>query len=206
MAEPSKTRRRKEARPGEITAAAISLFHSKGFAATKLDDVAAAAGVTKGTVYLYFASKEELFKAVVREHVLPNLSRTEDAVAASSGSAAAQLRIALLQFVDGLNRCNGSISKLMIAESGNFPELGEFYVTEVVYRGHELIRNILRRGIELGEFRSMDLTHIPAVILSPIVLANIWKHSALPLAETTHDLAKYAQIQLDLILNGLMAK
>src|ERR671927_705925 len=89
-------RRRKDARPGEILAAALSCFAERGFAATRLDEVAARAGVTKGTVYLYFPSKEELFKAVVREALVPNIRRFEELAAAPSDSPAMVLRHIIL--------------------------------------------------------------------------------------------------------------
>ena len=86
----AKRERRKEARPGELLAAALELFVEKGYAATRSEEVARRAGVSKGTLFLYFASKEELFKATVREHVLPSVAAAEG-LARTEGVSASQL-------------------------------------------------------------------------------------------------------------------
>src|ERR671923_495899 len=145
--------RRKDARPAELLAAALTCFKERGFAATRLDDVAAKAGVTKGTIYLYYPSKEELFKAVVRGELVPNIERLE-AVLDEPGPAAALLERLIMAWVQHIVPSPISIiPKLVIAEAGNFPELARFYLETAVHRGLELIAAILRRGIASGEFR-----------------------------------------------------
>lgn len=194
--------RRKDARPGEIVAAALALFHSKGFAASKIEDVAHAAGVTKGTVYLYFASKEELFKAAIRETVLPNLERIEEAAKAEA-TAQAALRTALRTWSGGMNNCRGSISKLMIAEAGNFPELAEFYREEVSGRVRRLLSDIIENGIAQGEFRACDSSTVVRMLVAPILLSNIWRHTFPNQNEPRQDLTLLADSLLDVVLNGI---
>lgn len=205
MSEAPRNLRRKEARPSEIIEAALQLFHQKGFSATKIDEVAAAAGVTKGTVYLYFPSKEALFKAVVQDRVLPNLARMKEAVTQFTGSRTQCLAYVLRGMAQALNDCNGSISKLMIAEAGNFPDLAVFYNDEVVQPMNHVIRQILTEGIERKEFREMDLEHMPRIIIAPIFLANIYRHTYGHLDAQPLDLMNYAEIQIDVLLRGLMA-
>ena len=146
--------RRKEARPEEITAAALELFVERGFAATRLEDVAARAGVSKGTVYLYFANKEDLFKAVVREGLVSPIAEMKDFAAQYPGSSFALLRMLILGWWEKVGATGMSgIPKLLLGESGNFPELVRFYLAEVVEPGHEVMMAIVKRGIARGEFR-----------------------------------------------------
>lgn len=171
-------RRRKEARPGELTAAALTLFVEKGYAATRLDDVAALAGVSKGTLYLYFDSKEALFKAVVREGLLPVLAEGEGLVAGYAGDSAALLR----EVVGGFWRQIGSqhiggIPKLIFAEARNFPEIARFYHEEVILRGTALVRSVIERGMARGEFRPVDLAAAIHLVIAPVLMRMIWRHS-----------------------------
>jgi AcrR family transcriptional regulator len=197
-------RRRKEARPEEILSAALESFAERGFAATRIEDVAARAGISKGTLYLYFDGKEELFKAVVRQALLPNLARIE-ALAASFEGPSAFLLERLLATVTGVVESRvGAIPKLVIAEAGNFPDLARFYLDEVVHRGLGLIAAILRRGIARGEFRAIDVDHAVFCVIAPLLIAALWKSSLEP-----HDQAGPLDVQalvrahLDLLQRGL---
>src|SRR5262245_7762787 len=159
---PRRWERRKEARPGEIVAAALQLFADRGFAATRLEDVAAVAGVSKGTVYLYFESKEQLFEAVVREAIAPNVDRAEALVAAFEGPTPELIRV-LFEFIGTvLESPITGVMKLLVAESGNFPQLARLYADLVLRRIFGLLRRILERGIARGEFRPLDVdTAVP---------------------------------------------
>ena len=151
--------RRKEARPAEIVAAALDVFVERGFAATKLEEVARRAGVTKGTVYLYFESKDALFKAVVRETIVPIFARGEQMVAEHQGSTADLFGELVRKWWELIGETSLSgIPKLMMAEAGNFPVLARFYYDEVISRGHRLMASVLERGIKSGEFRKLDVT------------------------------------------------
>src|SRR5882672_5807078 len=170
--------RRKEARPEEITAAALELFVERGFAATRLEDVASRAGVSKGTLYLYFENKEELFKTVVRSGILPIIENAESLVGQFRGNASELLR----SVVKGIwSNVGGTllsgIPKLIIAESGNFPELARFYFEEVICRGLALMQGILKRGMQQGEFRTVDAEPTARAMMGPVLLMMLWQHS-----------------------------
>jgi AcrR family transcriptional regulator len=199
-------RRRKEARPEEILSAALESFAERGFAATRIEDVAARAGISKGTLYLYFDGKEELFKAVVRQALLPNLARIE-ALAASFEGPSASLLERLLATVAGVVESRvGAIPKLVIAEAGNFPDLARFYLDEVVHRGLGLIAGILRRGIARGEFRAIDVDHAVFCVIAPLLIAALWKSSLEPHDQTGPlDVQALVWAHLDLLLRGLEA-
>src|SRR6516165_8529969 len=150
-------RRRKEARPQEILAAALALFAERGFAATRLDDVARRAGVTKGTLYLYFPNKQELFEAVVRQALVPNLERGEallDEADDADEPAALMLERLMRSWAELALSPAGAIPKIIVSEAGNFPKLARFYQETVVDRGMALMRRVLCLGIERGEFRA----------------------------------------------------
>jgi AcrR family transcriptional regulator len=203
---PARWRRRKEARPEEILAAALESFAERGFAATRLEDVAARAGISKGTLYLYFRNKEELFKAVVRETLLPNLARIEALVGSFEGSSAQLLERLLLTIGGVLGSRIGAIPKLVIAEAGNFPDLARFYFDEVVQRGLGLIATILRRGIARGEFRRIDVDRAVFCVIAPMLVAALWKNSLEPYGNAAPvDADALARAHLDLLLQGLSA-
>ena len=203
---PTRWRRRKEARPEEILAAALESFAERGFAATRLEDVAVRAGISKGTLYLYFKSKEELFKAVVRETLLPNLARVEAMAGTFEGPTASLLERLLLTIAGILGSRIGTIPKLVIAEAGNFPELARFYLDEVVHRGLGLIGTILRRGIERGEFRPVDVDRTVFCVIAPMLIAALWKNSLEPYGKAPPlDAEALARAHLDLLLQGLKA-
>jgi AcrR family transcriptional regulator len=150
-------RRRKDARPSELTAAALALFVDKGFAATRLDDVAARAGVSKGTLYLYFSSKEALFKAVIEDGMVAALAAAEERLAGFQGSAADLLHELLLGWWQQIGRtAMAGVTKLIISESRNFPEVAQYYHERVITRGRALLRHALERGIAGGEFRPVE--------------------------------------------------
>jgi AcrR family transcriptional regulator len=178
---PARWRRRKEARPGEIVEAALACFAERGFAATRLDDIAARAGVTKGTLYLYFQSKDDLFKAVVREALIPNLERFE-ALAAATRTPVALLEQLIFAWQDLIvENPAGALPKLVIAEAGNFPELARFYLDEVIDRGRKLVGSLLAQAVEQGEVRAdLDIESTVTCVIAPLVLSALWKHSLEP--------------------------
>lgn len=198
-------RRRKEARPDEILAAALESFAARGFAATRLEDVAARAGISKGTLYLYFKSKEELFEAVVRATLLPNLARIEALAASYEGPSAGLLERLLLTIAGVAGSQLGAIPKLVIAEAGNFPDLARFYLDQVVRRGLRLVGTILRRGIERGEFRAIDVDHAVFCVIAPMLIAALWKNSLEPFDRAPMDTEALVRTHLDLLLRGVEA-
>ncbi|CAG0934507.1 MAG: hypothetical protein EFKGCFLK_02495 [Rhodocyclaceae bacterium] len=197
-------KRRKEARPQELTAAALDLFVEKGYAATRLEEVAARAGVSKGTLYLYFDSKEALFKAVVREGMVPLLEEGELLVANSTASASELFAAIVRRWWQMVGDSPlGGIPKLIFAEARNFPEIARFYADEVIERGKRLLTAALQRGIERGEFRPFDPKELVHIVFSPLMMRLIWKHSLDCCGVTTVPLETYLREYTELMLRGL---
>lgn len=169
--------RRKDERPGEILNAALDVFAARGFAAAKLDEVAARAGVSKGTLYLYFESKEELFRSMVRSLLLPNVAMAEQRIAEHKGSAAELMRGLVMTFGRIITESKlGAIPKLIVAEATNFPDLAKFYYEEVIKRGMRAMSGLLQRGVEAGEFRPIPIEQFLPLLMGPLLLLIVWKH------------------------------
>jgi len=196
--------RRKEARPGEIVAAALEVFVEHGFAAAKLSDVARHAGVTKGTVYLYFKSKEALFKAVVRETIVPVIAEGEALARSFTGSARELVERLVREYwrLVGETPLAG-IPKLMMAEAGTFPELTRFYYDEVVTRGHRLMAGVIERGIKNGEFRPVDVKVAAKLAMSPLMHAVVARLAFASCMPEGFDVQKYLDTHIDLYLHGI---
>ncbi len=173
-------RRRKEARPAELLEAAMAVFAEKGFAAARLEEVARRAGVSKGTAYLYFPTKEALFKAAIREVVVTRLVMGEREVEEWQGSSAELLRRMLEQWAQLIRSRQGGLLKLIVAEARNFPDLAAWYHQEVGERGHRLITAVLARGIAQGEFRRGDVEAMAHVVACPMAFRAIWSNSVGP--------------------------
>lgn len=197
--------RRKDARPQELLESALDLFVERGYAATRLDDVAKQAGVSKGTLYLYFTNKEELFKAVVRENLFPVLTEAEEIIDRHQGSSAELFREFILKWWEKIGETKLSgITKLMIAESGNFPEVTQFYHDEVISRSNAIIIRMLERGIARGEFRPIDTANAQRVICAPIIMLMMWKHSFGACQAGAISPQQYLECFSDLLLRGLL--
>ena len=175
---PARWERRKKSRPQELAAAALELFVERGFAATRLEDIAARAGVSKGTLYLYFDSKDALFKEVVRAGIVPALAEAEETAAGFEGSTAELLRRFVQRWWTLIGTSPiGGIPKLILSEARNFPELARFYHDEVIVRGKGLLRRTIARGIAQGEFRQCDPRIATEALIGPMLLTVLWKHS-----------------------------
>ncbi|MGE4446777.1 MAG: TetR/AcrR family transcriptional regulator [Azospira sp.] len=198
-------RRRKEARPQELTAAALELFTERGFAATRLEDIAARAGVSKGTLYLYFDSKEALFEAVIREGIIPAMNEGRTMLEEHQGSASELLRCLLLGWWELLGESPlGGVPKLMVSEAGNFPKVAAFYRENVIDPGRALLREALQRGMDQGEFRPVDVGMAVDVIFAPILMLAVWRYSIGPCcAEEERDPIRFLDTHFDLLIKGL---
>ncbi|VTU24438.1 Rut operon repressor [Variovorax sp. PBL-H6] len=204
--ERAKRERRKEARPGELLEAALDLFVDKGFAATRAEEVAARAGVSKGTLFLYFPSKEELFKAVVMENLAGRFKEWNAEFEVFEGSTCDMLRYCMRVWWERVGSTKASgLTKLMLSEGRNFPELAEFYRQEVVRPGHALLRRIIRRGIDSGEFAPVDVDHAIYAVIAPMIFLMLWKHSAMICVDGQSEIdpEKYLAIQAETVLHGL---
>jgi len=203
-ARPSRWRRRKDDRPAEILGAALTCFAERGFAATRLDDVAHRAGVTKGTLYLYFPNKEELFKAVVRQELLPNIARLEALVRDAAEIPAAELLAQMIRsWAEVVPTPVSAIPKIIIGEAGNFPDLARFYNAEVVQRGTGLFRRVIGAGIERGEFRAVDLDSAVLCAVAPLLMAMLWQHSFGRHEAGNFDPEMLCRTHLQVLLDGL---
>ncbi|MGD8784708.1 MAG: TetR/AcrR family transcriptional regulator [Thioalkalispiraceae bacterium] len=199
-----KWRRRKEARPAEIIDAALDLFVANGFNATKLDEVARQAGVSKGTVYLYFNSKEDLFRAAVKQIIIPEVEKAEHRAEGFIGSQRELLEVLLFNWweVVGKTRLAG-IPKLMVSEAGNFPELAKFYLENVVSRARNLLRRGIEKGIETGEFKSSDPVVTTRLLMAPLVFAAIWDNSLAVYDSEDYSRDEYVKQHIKTIFDGI---
>jgi AcrR family transcriptional regulator len=196
--------RRKDERPEEILDAALHLFSEKGFSATRMQDVARAAGISKGTLYLYFSNKEAIFYQVVQQRITPQLDQVESTVDASTGSQADLLR----QLINGwwLGVACSSLSaipKIITAEAGNFPELARYFTINVVTRSRKLFSRVIDRGMKSGEFRQYDADTVARLVIAPLVQATIWMHSLKPYDDDAGT-QQYLQLHCEFILNSLL--
>ncbi len=201
MAQP-RFQRRKEERPAEITQAALEVFAEHGYAATRVDDVAKRAGVSKGLLYLYFKTKEELFKAVIRGVVVPRVDALKTAIADTELSAEEFLQGPYLEFIQKLpNSPARIVVRLLIAEGPKHPDLTAYYFDQVISGGMDALRQLINRGVRHGEFRQSDLAEFPQLMISPVLMSIIWrtlfqKHYPL-------DTDKLLQTHIDLILRAI---
>lgn len=203
----SSRKRRPAARPGEILAAALDLFAANGFAATRMEDVAARAGLSKAAIYLYFPDKTALLAAVMDEAVAGNLHQVEAAVAAHEGPAGALLeallaRMALLM----RNSRLPDLAKLVIAESRAQPAIGRLWLEHVIARAFPLICNVIERGIAAGEFRKVDPAMTARCLVGPMLLAALWRSVFEPLGAETLDIAALAAHHAELMRAALEAR
>ena len=199
--------RRKEARPEEITAAALELFSERGYAATRLEDVAARAGVAKGTVYLYFANKEELFKAVLREGFISPLAEMRGVVQRYEGSTFELVERVVRGWWEHIGATRlSAIPKLIVSEARNFPEVARFYVDEVVRPGRDAIAEIVRRGIERGEFRPVDPRVVTNLLLAPLFMVALWRNSIAACTPERIDPLPLLEAHIEMLRHGLEVK
>jgi AcrR family transcriptional regulator len=197
MPEP-RFRRRKEDRPQEITEAALAAFAEKGYAATRVDEVAKRAGVSKGLLYLYFKTKEDLFKAVIRSFVVPRIEALTTIVDSSEMSAEDFLRGPFFDFVKTVPGSPISILiRLMIAEGPKHPDLLQFYWDNVVSRGLDAITEVLERGVQQGEFRRSVVNDLPHLFAMPVLFSVVFK---LLFEKECPDTDKLIATQLDLLI------
>lgn len=201
--------RRKDARPSEIIDAALDVFAEKGFAASKLDDIAARAGISKGTLYLYFTSKEELLKGVVREKIVNMIAEGRVFIRDFQGSTADLLREFVLEWWrrKGMTKAS-AIPKLIMAEAGNFPDIAEYYLNEVICPATEMISSILQRGERSGEFAPIARPQetVFSIMCAVLFVVN-WKHSIGPCAPQTLMVPEeFLTNHVTLLLEGLRAR
>lgn len=198
--------RRKETRPQELLDAALELFVEKGFAAARSEEVAHRAGVSKGTLYLYYPSKEELFKAVVRQKLSNLIAEGQDLVGSFDGDTSSLLRALMQTWWDRFGATPAAgIHKVVIAEVRNFPELAQFYTDEVIVPADRLFSSAVQRGIDRGEFRPLPVHEVAHALMAPMIFMALHRHSfgACPVHGVELEPATLLRTQLDLVLRGL---
>lgn len=202
-----KWRRRKESRPGEIVAAALAVFAEKGFAAARLDDIATRAGVSKGALYLYFETKQDLFAAVVRDAVSPNLAAVE-AMASTLDAPFAQVARMLLGRAAEMMIASpvGPVAKMVIAESRNFPELARVWHDEVVARMLGVLTGLIERAQAAGEVRPGEPRYHALSLIGPLLMGLLWREVLEPAGARPLDLRALAQQHVETVLNGLVVE
>src|SRR5258706_2538090 len=202
--ETARWRRRKDARPQEILEAALSVFAKKGFAAARMEQIAARAGVSKGTIYLYFDGKEAMFRALVHEVLGNQITRFTDFARASSGPVAPVLAETLSgigNFIATSNRV--VLPKIVIAEAGNFPDLARIYREEVIENGLALFAGLLKKGMATGEFRTLPIPHAVRLCIAPVLLGAIWRTTFAQLDSEPYDYAGLIEAHIATLLRGL---
>jgi AcrR family transcriptional regulator len=198
--------RRKETRPQELLDAALELFVEKGFAATRSEEVAHRAGVSKGTLYLYYPSKEELFKAVVRQKLSNLIAEGQDLVGCFEGGTSELLRALMEIWWERFGATPAAgIHKVVIAEVRNFPDLAQFYTDEVILPADRLFSSAVERGVARGEFRPLPVHEVAHALMAPMIFLALHRHSfgACPVHGVELDPIAILRTQLDLVLRGL---
>ena len=202
-----KFQRRAEDRPREICAAALEVFAEKGFAAAKLDEIAKRAGVSKGTLYLYFKDKEELFRAVVRDAVSPNIDAVKQAVAAADLPFADLVGIFFARFADVATRVPlGAVVKMVIGESGNFPELARVWHDQVVSKALTMLAALIERAQLKGEVRAGDPRLHAFTLMGPMLMGVIYREVIEPAGGEPVRLEALARQHAETVLAGLLVE
>ena len=173
---PKRRERRGDTRPQEIVDAAFEEFAVKGYAATRLEDVASRARVSKGLPYLYFKTKEALFRAVIKSVITAHFDVMRQRMETTTLSSEEFLKGPFLSFLQELVCSKRAfIARLLIAEGHKHPELTKFYYDQVVSRGIETLTRLIDRGIERGEFRPTRLREFPQLPVAPALTAILWR-------------------------------
>ena len=202
-----KFRRRKADRPAEIVQAALAVFAEKGFAAAKLDEIAARAGVSKGAVYLYFETKEDIFRAVVQQAVAPNMQAIRAMIAAHPGPFADLIR-AVPERVAALVEVLpvGGVLKMVIGEARNFPQIARLWHDELVAHALGALCDAVAAAQARGEVRAGDPRTYALQLISPLLLSVIWQETFVPVGAAPFDLRAVARQHVQTMLAGMLTE
>ena len=200
-----KWRRRKDDRPGEIIAAALAVFAEKGFASARLDDIARRAGLSKGALYLYFETKEDLFTAVVTEAVAPLIEGVTAMIEAYRGPFADLARLALPRMAAlTADHQIGPVIRMVVGESRNFPDIARIWHERLVGPALGLMSGAIARAQAAGEIRSGDPRYFAMSLIAPMLLGLIWQEVFEPIGAVPVDLQALATQHVEAILGGLL--
>ena len=201
-----KFRRRKAARPGEIVEAALAVFAEKGFAAARLEEIAARAGVSKGALYLYFETKEDLFRAVVEQAIAPNIQAVRAMIAAHPGPIADLLRLVPERIAMLLETLPlGGVVKMVIGEAGNFPELARVWHDRLVVHALGALTDAISAGQARGEVKPGDPRTFAVQLIAPLLVGVIWRETFVPVGAAPFDLPALARQHVETMLTGMLS-
>ena len=199
--------RRAEDRPREICAAALQVFAEKGFAAAKLDEIAKRAGVSKGTLYLYFKDKEQLFRAVIRDTVVPNVENMRSDLIQTGIPFDQLIRFFFTQFATITTQVPiGSVAKMVISESRNFPELAKVWHDEVVSKALGTVTALIEMAQAKGEVREGDARLHAFTLLGPMLMGLIYRETLEPVGGEPLDFAALTRQHAETVLAGLLTE
>ncbi len=197
--------RRKEERPDDIIAAALKIFTVKGFAGAKMEAIAAEAGLSKGAVYLYFPTKEDVFRAVVERAVAPNVDALGKLALDADLPFADRVRLLLPRLGEVLTSAPiGAVAKMVLGESRNFPELAKVWHDNVVAKGISLLCRLVEKAQETGEVRPGDPRIHAFSIMGPMMIGTLWRETFTPVGGAEIDLVAVATQHAETVLEGLV--
>ena len=200
-----KWRRRSEARPGEILAAALDVFSEKGFAAARLDDIAARAGVSKGALYLYFETKQDLFRAVVRETIAPNLAVVAGFIGQSQLPFGDLIRLVFARIAEVVTEGKlGAVAKMVIGESRNFPELAKVWHEDVVFKMLDAVGGAVAAAQARGEVRPGDPRLFVMSLAGPLLMGVLWREVFVPIGAAPIDLKALLAQHAEVVVSGMV--
>ena len=207
MTSEPKWRRRKEDRPGDICRAALQVFAEKGFAGARIEEIAKRAGLSKGAVYLYFPTKDDIFRAVVRETVAPNIEAMQRAVLAMELPFPVMVRTLLPRFAEVVTAVPvGAVVKMVIGESRNFPELAKVWHDDVILKAMGLLGSVIERAQARGEVRPGDPRIHAFSIIGPMLIGVIWRETFTPTGGAAVALPAIARQHAETVLDGLIVR
>lgn len=200
-----KFRRRKADRPGEIVEAAMAVFAEKGFAAARLDEIAARAGVSKGALYLYFETKEELFRAVVEQAILPNIAPVRAMIAGHPGPLSDLLRLVPERIAEVMESLPvGGVVKMVIAEAGNFPELARVWHDRLIAQALGALAEAVAAAQARGEVKPGDPRIFALELIAPLLVGVIWRETFVPVGAAPFALKAVARQHVETMLRGML--
>lgn len=198
-------RRRPEERPGELLLAALAVFAAKGFAAARLEDIARQAGVSKGTIYLYFPTKEALFKAAIEAAIIPAVEAAEALSNDASRPAAERLRAFIFGWWQRVGATPlAAVPKLLVAEAGNFPEAAQWFHDNIIARAQRAMARLIESGIAGGEFRPVEPMLAARIVFAPMFSYLVWRHAFAALSCELPEAERFFALATDLLTHGLV--
>lgn len=195
---------KKAAQPEKILAAALEAFGEKGFSGTRMEDVAAKAGITKGAIYLYFPSKQALLEALARRDIAPFLTNLAAQVRQYEGPVEPMLRqiaAAALAFMD--QGALPTYARVIVSEARNFPDIARFHLEEIVSVVLGALSDLFRRAMARGEIREMEPEIAARLFMAPLIKTLFWRITFSAVETSPFDAAKFLDAHVGVYLRGM---